>query len=308
MALLNRISNNFTQYFSSTPKHAEYSKTSASQKRQRRSPSSGPMSPGTRTRSWLHDTEESVRPINRILDESRSGRTAVTKHVNNANDAIPRSFSEARLLELFGSPITSFRKFVSGQSRQAHGEPSAVLDDGDTLIDDCTPANDKANNEALKLLSSDQPMTSSSSEQNYVYTARPFSGQDRASSSDYDIYNDDTLVETEEKEQKDRKEVTPWRVTRVTDVVEEEAPADQAARTSVEASQAKRKGSWTEEELKLFKHIQLRGFEPLLPVHWDIDYPTFPRNLFTRVEAKQVIYSVCDKDFRGMQFPSSTSD
>ncbi|KAI9815386.1 MAG: hypothetical protein M1826_002062 [Phylliscum demangeonii] len=55
---------------------------------------------------------------------------------------------------------------------------------------------------------------------------------------------------------------------------------------------------WTEDERTLYRHICMRGFEPLLPAHWSLDFSTFPLVLFSRDRARTVINSLSGNDFR----------
>ena len=43
-----------------------------------------------------------------------------------------------------------------------------------------------------------------------------------------------------------------------------------------------RSKGWRESDIALFRKISLRGFEPLLPAHWRIDFNNLPGSLFTR--------------------------
>lgn len=56
---------------------------------------------------------------------------------------------------------------------------------------------------------------------------------------------------------------------------------------------------WTEDEKTLFREISLRGFEPLMPAHWIMDFKTLPRRLFTEDDDDLMVSSVCGNDFRG---------
>ena len=56
---------------------------------------------------------------------------------------------------------------------------------------------------------------------------------------------------------------------------------------------------WTADEKKLYRKICMRGFEPLLPDHWRMDFPTIPTIIFTRNDELTAINSACNEDFRG---------
>lgn len=59
-------------------------------------------------------------------------------------------------------------------------------------------------------------------------------------------------------------------------------------------------GSWAEAEWDLLSRLSLRGFEPLVPNGWRLDFPTFPAPLFSTLGTKNpFIRSLKGRDFRG---------
>ena len=42
-------------------------------------------------------------------------------------------------------------------------------------------------------------------------------------------------------------------------------------------------GVWSEGERDLFFRLAMRGFEPLIPKHWHLDFPTLPDSLFAEI-------------------------
>ena len=65
-------------------------------------------------------------------------------------------------------------------------------------------------------------------------------------------------------------------------------------------------GDWTSMEVNLFNKLNIRGFDPLLPSNWQMDFPTCPNNLFTADKSRAFIHSRNGNDFRGKRssFPS----
>ena len=58
-------------------------------------------------------------------------------------------------------------------------------------------------------------------------------------------------------------------------------------------------GIWAEAERDLFFRLALRGFEPLLPPNWMIDFPTYPLSLFSSASSPQpLLQSLSGNDFR----------
>lgn len=53
-------------------------------------------------------------------------------------------------------------------------------------------------------------------------------------------------------------------------------------------------GIWSEEERDLFFRLAMRGFEPLIPKYWHLDFPTLPESLFAEVghEGEAVIHAI----------------
>jgi hypothetical protein len=60
------------------------------------------------------------------------------------------------------------------------------------------------------------------------------------------------------------------------------------------------KGNWGEAEQDLYLRMAMRGFEPIIPGNWRIDFPTLPMSLFAKVGSPEpYIHSVNVKEFRG---------
>lgn len=57
---------------------------------------------------------------------------------------------------------------------------------------------------------------------------------------------------------------------------------------------------WSQSEIDLYNKLNMRGFQPLLPTPWHMDFPTFPPVLFSSNNERVFIKSLCGKDFRGM--------
>ena len=56
---------------------------------------------------------------------------------------------------------------------------------------------------------------------------------------------------------------------------------------------------WSQTEVDLFNKLNMRGFEPLLPKTWQMDFKTVPEGLFSLKDEEVFINSICGKDFRG---------
>ena len=53
-------------------------------------------------------------------------------------------------------------------------------------------------------------------------------------------------------------------------------------------------GDWHAEAMYVYERIQMRGYEPIIPLEWQMDFPNLPRDLFTSAEDN---YSSCISDY-----------
>lgn len=78
-------------------------------------------------------------------------------------------------------------------------------------------------------------------------------------------------------------------------------PSSERGRRALRARRIERHYTSTDEK-RLWQLIAMRGFQPLMPAHWTMDFPTLPSILFTADRKKTPINSVSGKDFRGELF------
>lgn len=65
-------------------------------------------------------------------------------------------------------------------------------------------------------------------------------------------------------------------------------------------------GKWADAERDLFFRLAMRGFEPVVPSNWKLDFMTLPESLFSARNADDsIISSMGDNEFRGMSFSLS---
>jgi len=65
--------------------------------------------------------------------------------------------------------------------------------------------------------------------------------------------------------------------------------------------------SWTASEADLFTRIRRRGREPLFMASWQMDFGTYPQELYAPVNAPSYICALSpEMEFRGMQNSSCT--
>lgn len=58
-------------------------------------------------------------------------------------------------------------------------------------------------------------------------------------------------------------------------------------------------GDRTPEEIALFEKLTMRGFEPIVPRNWMMDFQTLPETMFTNDEAEIFINAASGNEFRG---------
>lgn len=56
---------------------------------------------------------------------------------------------------------------------------------------------------------------------------------------------------------------------------------------------------WSEDEVWLYEKIDNRGYEPLLPKAWDLDFPTLFDDLFSEDDSKAFINTVSGRKYHG---------
>jgi hypothetical protein len=75
--------------------------------------------------------------------------------------------------------------------------------------------------------------------------------------------------------------------------------SDLKARYQAATALPENSGIWAEAERDLFFRLALRGFEPLLPPNWMLDFPTYPLTLYSNENSPPpLLQSLCDNDFR----------
>lgn len=92
-----------------------------------------------------------------------------------------------------------------------------------------------------------------------------------------------------------------------TTVVEEHAYDSHQHQLDVAAQQEEadlhaerlREAGWNEDGIAVHRKIIMRGYEPLMPSHWHLDFPTIPSALFTADNDLSFINTTKGNDFRG---------
>lgn len=115
--------------------------------------------------------------------------------------------------------------------------------------------------------------------------------------------NDTTLVAADEDEDEAGKKAPKISQVEQDELgvavdMEQERAERQAAVMDVEGT------DWSDAEIALFQKLNMRGFEPLLPGTWKMDFKTIPEPLFTDKDEEVFIGSTSGHDFRGTHTPA----
>lgn len=109
--------------------------------------------------------------------------------------------------------------------------------------------------------------------------------EDDAELSEDEIFTRKTAVRRE-----DRSEVNP------------QFEYDRALRHAQAQQLPEDASTWAEAEKDLFYRLAMRGFEPLLPGHWTMDFKTLPGFLFASANQKPLILPFDEREFRAKHY------
>ncbi len=128
--------------------------------------------------------------------------------------------------------------------------------------------------------------------------------------SECEVTDEDDQTEEEEdvySEEEDEVDTEAQEAAAAEQKVQEylERQAELALRKE-DVEKAKASGDWHPEALFLYERLALRSFEPLLPIDWQIDFPTLPGILFTHDDESTFVNSNCLPKSRGKPFSIST--
>lgn len=132
------------------------------------------------------------------------------------------------------------------------------------------------------------------------------------------LANDTTLVAADDKDDDQANDTTLVTITGAANndgddaganprFISQAGPSDPAVGINVAQERAEREAAvanayradWSDAELALFQRLNMRGFEPLLPGPWRLDFKTIPDSLFTDKDEEVFIGSSTGHDFRG---------
>ncbi len=107
---------------------------------------------------------------------------------------------------------------------------------------------------------------------------------------DSDISEDEIFTKKTAVRREDRSEVNP------------QFAYDRALRHAEAQKLPEDLGVWSEAEKDLFYRLAMRGFEPLIPGHWPMDFKTLPQLLFSVGTQVPLIEPFDDREFRAKHY------
>lgn len=120
--------------------------------------------------------------------------------------------------------------------------------------------------------------------------------------ADEDEDSDEVMLEDEEfySEEEDEVDLEAQEAAASEAKVQEYLARQKEFETIQENIQkAKADASWHPDALFLYERLALRSFEPLVPIDWQIDFPTLPEILFTENDEETFVNSNCLASYRG---------
>jgi hypothetical protein len=107
---------------------------------------------------------------------------------------------------------------------------------------------------------------------------------------DSDFSEDEIFTKKTAIRREDRSEVNP------------QFEYDRALRHAQAQQLPEGSGIWTDVDKDLFYRLAMRGFEPLVPGHWTMDFKTLPQQLFSTAEQEPLILPFSQREFRAKHY------
>lgn len=248
------------------------------------------MSPATRTKTWLTRNTPSADSFSSrtpsILGVQGSSR--ITKRAHQARSTLsPLLEARYRNERYWDAPLFNKKAAAPAKDEEDDEDMEDLEDDADEDEEDEADEdeNEDAEDDADDLAN------------NTTLVA----AEDEAD----DFANDTTLVADNADEEEDGADGEAPKISQAEqgelglDVDMERERAERQA-----AAKAAGKGDWTAAEIELFERLSMRGFEPLLPGTWRMDFKTIPDPLFTDNDEEVFIGPTAGHDFRGVHSPT----
>ena len=230
------------------------------------------LSPTTRTKQWIIHTQdagsESETPRTPSILRAKAGKVVKLKQITPSSTRKSGASPKRRGGSYWGL------SWITGKNQDAKYEED---DEDDTLIEDEILVEDQTLIEDHTLTEDDSPPahTPISNKVNKAARNTPFISDE----SDEDDYVG-KLTKEEKKEH-------------FLDV------EDERIRRQEMLKQLER-GDRTPEEIVLFEKLTMRGFKPIIPRIWMMDFKTLPETMFTSDESEIFINAASGNEFRGI--------
>lgn len=245
------------------------------------------MSPKTRTKHWIIHTPD-LSSESETPNVLRVKGSKVVKHKQITPSSTRRSGASAkRRGASYWGP-----SWLTGKSQDVNHEEE---DGEDTLIENNELIDDNALNEDEELIEDEDLIEDEALiEYNASAAHTPIRNYvDHAG-------NDDTLIpdgcEEDDEDDYVGKLSKGEKKEHLLDV------EDERIRRQEMLKQIER-GDRSPEEIALFEKLTMRGFEPIIPSHWTMDFKTLPETMFTNDESAIFINAASGNEFRGISHP-----
>lgn len=255
------------------------------------------MSPNTRTKHWIiHTPDLSSESETPTVLRVKGSKVVKHKQITPSFTRISGASAKGRGASYWGP------SWLTGKSQNVYHEEDTLIEDNE-LVEEGTSNEDEELIEEEEMVEEEdliEDETLIEDDAPAAYTPTPNYVNNAG--------NDDTLIPDEWEANKEDDEddyvgklSKGERKEHLLDV------EDERARRQEMLKQIER-GDRTPEEIALFEKLTMRGFEPIIPSNWKMDFKTLPETMFTNDESEIFINAASGNEFRGISsFPSCAS-
>ncbi|KAI9761014.1 MAG: hypothetical protein M4579_001277 [Chaenotheca gracillima] len=276
-------------------KHARTNRTRRPQPRKTPSPSFGDqlgsqsISPKKRTDQWLE------QPVEKFVNPNEP-TTAAKKHRSRKvqTGRVTKTTSSTHVSSLRSNELTTVESpgaQKSSRSIKQNGSGGHDLENDDTLVeeeslvDDAQPGEDMDMNDTTLVEGESAFENGDHGEDSEMQDTTLFEDEDEDEHHKDSGSAIDKNLKSESTPFQQKQEHYPQTVDR------QELRRQRLAMVNSNAA------GWTNDENRLYRVITMRGFEPLFPVHWRMDFPSLPKCLFCYPRETPFFNTTSDHDF-----------
>ncbi|KAL2070738.1 hypothetical protein VTL71DRAFT_13764 [Oculimacula yallundae] len=195
-------------------------------------------------------------------------------------------------------PTTPRPKNPRKRAREEEEEDEIVISPGDSVSQKSSGASESASPDSAESEEVEESFESTSPGD--VEADVEDEGEEGdAEDSDEDMVEEEEFYSDEEEEDVDFEA----REVAASEAKVQEYLARQREFESIQENiqKAKEDSSWHPDALFLYERLALRSFEPLVPIDWQIDFPTLPEVLFTEDDQATFVNDNCLSSYRGIK-------